>query len=838
MHCAAEHHSRYDPCMSDSNSQATSANSKPLQPLPVDQLRWQCDPAAFKFETTDEVNPIVGIIGQDAAIEALEFGLESGAAGQNIYVRGLTGTGRMTLVRRLLDDIRPQCKVSPDRVYTHNFDDPIKPKLLTLKRGRATAFARQMDQLADFIRDDLAEALSSEGVNARLSALQEASRERVQKAARPLEEALKETGLALVMVTGGPVPRPALFAKVDGEPVAPEVWEMKHQQGEISDEDYADVEAHRAKFQPKVDELANEILAIMQDHHKGTRKLLEEETRSQLKPMVNDITREFDDDGIAEFIDQILNDLIANRMEELPQGGDFVERYRVNPILAHDDGIDCPSVIENSPTLANLIGGIDSRFVGDEMQPPDHMSIRGGSILQADGGFLVLDARDVLSEPGAWKALVRTLRTQMLEIANAQQMFLIRTTPLKPEPIEVSVKVVLIGDPGLYYLLDHADPDFPQLFKVLAEFDTVIPRNEKALEQYAAVIARIQEDDDLLPFDASAVAALAEHGARIASRRDKISTRFSRLADIAREASFLARKADRATVTGDDVRETVRRTKRRANLASRKFREYLVDGTIKVQTSGKAIGQINGLAVVTAGPLTYGFPARITTSVGPGSSGVINIERESSLSGAIHTKGFFILSGLLRNLLRADHPLAFDASIAFEQSYGGIDGDSASGAEICCLMSALCRIPIRQDLAMTGAIDQVGNILAIGGVNEKIEGFFDVCNDLGLTGTQGVLIPQSNAGDLMLRHDVVEACEQGKFAVYAVDNVLDAMTLLMDRDAGQPTDAEIRVDTIIASARQRAEHFWRLMAKSRSGNAQEPEAFSTVASRERLDGRD
>ncbi|MHC5048971.1 MAG: Lon protease family protein, partial [Planctomycetota bacterium] len=428
--------------------------------------------------------------------------------------------------------------------------------------------------------------------------------------------------------------------------------------------------------------------------------------------------------------------------------------------------------------MTNLLGAVDREAGPMGMFRSNHMMIRAGSLLRADGGYLILEARDVLTEPGAWKVLVRTLRSGRLEIVPPEMSYPWLSPSLKPEPIDVNVKVVLLGDAGLYYLLDSMDEDFPNLFKVLADFDTVIPRDDEGVGHYASVLSRIAQDENLPPLDRSAVAALVEHGARIAAKGSKLTARFGRVADIAREGAFIAGKNGSSCVTGDDVRDAIRRTKRRADLPSRRFRELLADGTICVQTSGTAVGQINGLAVLQAGPLTFGFPARVTATIGPGTAGVINIEREAALSGAIHTKGFYILGGLLRHLLQTDHPLAFVASIAFEQSYGGIDGDSASGAEICCLLSALTEIPIRQGLAMTGAIDQLGHLLAIGAVNEKIEGFFDTCCDAGTVDGAGVIIPRANADDLMLRHDVVDACSEGKFHVYAVETVHEAIELL------------------------------------------------------------
>ncbi|MFQ5767259.1 MAG: Lon-insertion domain-containing protein, partial [Acidobacteriota bacterium] len=431
--------------------------------------------------------------------------------------------------------------------------------------------------------------------------------------------------------------------------------------------------------------------------------------------------------------------------------------------------------------------------------------------------------------PGAWKALVRTLRSGRLEMVPPELSSSLLAPALKPEPIPVHLRVILVGDAFTYALLDRHDADFPELFKVLADFDSLMKRNRQAAQQYAGVIASLARDEKLLPFHRTAVAALVEHGARVASYRGKLSARFGRVADIAREAAFLAGRAGARQVSGEDVHEAVRRTKARASLPSRRFQELLKDGTIRVQTRGRVVGQINGLAVISAGPLVYGFPARITASIGAGTAGIINIEGRASLSGSLHTKGFQILGGLLRHLLQADHALAFSASLAFEQSYGGIDGDSASGAEICCLLSALTGIPLRQDLALTGAIDQVGHLMAIGGVNEKIEGFFDTCRNLRLSGRQGVIIPAANVGDLMLRPDVVEARRAGRFHVYAVDMVLQALELLTGKPTGVRREGQpYPPGTLLHLAVARAAEFWRKSFQSpglaQGGSGESPAA--------------
>jgi ATP-dependent Lon protease len=439
------------------------------------------------------------------------------------------------------------------------------------------------------------------------------------------------------------------------------------------------------------------------------------------------------------------------------------------------------------------------------------MLVRAGTLLQADGGYLILEARDVLTEPGAWMALIRTLRSGRIELTPPDLPVPWRMPMLRPDPIPVRVKVILLGDPGVYPMLEALDPDFGHLFKVLADFDDVIPRDDHGLRCYANVVARIVREEELPAFDRTALAELCEHGARIAARRGKLSARFGRLADLAREAAFLAKREERKTVAQEDVRTAVRRTKGRADLPSRRFRDLVREGTLRIATRGSEVGQINGLAVMSTGQLAYGFPTRITATIGAGSRGAINIEREAELSGAIHTKGFYILGGLLRHLLRTQHPLAFDASVAFEQSYAGIDGDSASAAEICCLLSALTEIPIRSDLAMTGAIDQVGHILPIGAVNEKIEGFFDACAATELSGSQGVVIPAANAGDLMLRHDVVEAAEAGRFRVHAIETIHEAIGLFTGIEPGQRgEDGRYAPHTVLGRAVERAAAFWEM----------------------------
>jgi len=778
--------------------------------LPIETLRWRCDMEDLPFDSTNDVSPVTGVVGQDTAVEALRFGLETSAPGQNVFVRGPSGTGRLTLVRKLLKEIRPEHGKTKDCCYVHNFSRPERPRLIIQPPGRGQAFRRRVDRLADFVRRNLVTVLSSESVSARRSALDRATEKRLKGIMKPFEEALNEAGLALVSFQAGPVTQTAVFPLVDDKPVPPEEFDDLHEQGDVSDEQHAAIHESYEKFEDQLKEISKRVGEIRQQHDRSAGELLERTARSTLEEIARDIEKEFPQDGVRAFLRGLMTDVVERRLSNLSDNEtDFTQLYRVNVVVKRDDAESCPIIVENTPTLRNLLGSVDPTLDADGEARPAHLGIRAGSLLRADGGYLILEDQEILRDESAWKALMRTLRTNRLEIAPPDLSFPGGGLVLKAEPIEVNVKVVILGGVDTYSLLDAHDPDFPQLFKVLSDFDSVIPRDHAGVRHYAAVLAHIVKEEGLLPLNQAAVAALTEYGARIAARKGKLTARFGRLADIAREASYIAGKEQRQPITGDDIREAVRRTRRRADLPSRRFRELLTDGTIRVETGGVVVGQINGLAVLQSGPLTYGFPTRMTATMGPGNQGVINIEREAELSGAIHTKGFYILRGLLRFLLKADHPLAFAASIAFEQSYGGIDGDSASGAEICCLLSALTKIPIRQDMAMTGAIDQMGHILAVGAVNEKVEGFFDVCNDLGLTGTQGVVIPQANSGDLMLREDVLEACENGMFNVYAVETVHEAIELLTGKPAGvRNARGAYPRGSVLGVAVRRAREYW------------------------------
>jgi predicted ATP-dependent protease len=792
----------------DSTCKENVLNNK--HALSADDLRWRISEDELGFKSTAEVDPAEGVIGQPIALQAMRFGVESTAPAQNIFVRGTGGTGRLTLVRSLLDEIKPQFRRRLDRCYVHNFSQADRPTLITLEAGMGPVFRRDMKELANFIEHRLQEILESEPLVARRDVIAKSTQEKMTGIMQPLEKELEENGLRLVKLQSGQTTRTTIFPSIDDKPVPPEELSQRLQSGKLSQEQYEEIQQKLGKFGSVLNDASRSANKLLQG---GMAELLEfnaKEARETLELFCDEMIERCKSEEVRKFIDTVIEDVVENRLNPESRQGQPPPQliYGVNVICSRN-GESGPVVTENSPSVSNLLGTIEPQLTGKGQTVTNHMGIRAGALIHADGGYLILDAHDVLSESGSWRVLMRALRTGCAEIVPPEMAWPFGAHSLKPQAVDIHVRIILIGSSGLYYQLDQSDQDFSNLFKVLADFDSEIERSVLGISQYAGVVARICRDEKLTQFDAGGVAALAEHGARIAARKGKITARFGRVADIVREAAFLAAKNGSEQVQRSDVEETITRTKFRASLPSTRFQELINDGTIMIHTAGEVIGQINGLAVISAGPLSYGFPARITATIGPGRAGIIDIEGAASLSGSIHTKGFQILGGLLRHLLQTDHPLAFSASIAFEQSYGGIDGDSASGAEICCLLSALTRIPLHQSLAMTGAIDQHGHLQAIGGVNEKIEGFFDACKSMGLTGEQGVVIPLSNAGDLMLRQDVVDACREGQFAVFAVRRIVDALEVLTGIESGQADENGAWPETsVLGIAQRQASEFW------------------------------
>lgn len=802
----------------------TTENGKiEVDRLTAAQCRWRCDEALLDFDSTADVESRQRVLGQEDAVDALKFGLKSRYRGNNIFVRGLSGFGRMSLVDQMIaDSVDSNIELS-DRCYVNNFDNPDQPKLLEIPQGQGREFCKLMADFAEFVRVDLPAYFSSDIIKGKQKQLLSTYQEEIQALGKPLEEELGKAELALVPVQVGQNMVPVIMPVENGKPVNFEEIQQRRLKGELSEADFKALTEKISGFEKHLRELGEQVSARQMQQQRQMQKLMADEARSYVRTRLASIRTQFQLPDVLDFLERVEEDLIGHRLLENELTQDFSRLYCANLIASSEPGSKRPVVSIANPTMANLLGSIETELIqAGNISRSDHLMVKPGALLQADGGFLIIEAREILSEPGAWSILLRSLRTGLFDMTNLEPMGFWPVPRLKPQAIKIDVKVILVGDPQLYAMLSAYEPRFVDLFKILADFGDTIARDAQGFSTYATMLSRLVERDGLVPLDRLAVAAMIEHGARICAQGDRLSSRFGRIAELAREASFIAQEEnpEALRVTADHVNLGITRSKHRADLPARNFRRLIANGTIRIEADGKRVGQVNGLAVTSTGSLMYGFPSRITGTIGPGHAGVINIERESNLSGSIHTKGFMILGGLMRTILKLEHPMAFSASIAFEQSYGGIDGDSASGAEFCCLISALTDFAIDQQFAMTGAVDQKGNILPIGGVTEKIEGFFDACLALGFTGDQGVIIPDTNVVELMLRQDVVQAVEEGRFSIYPVARIEEALTILMNRPYSGSAEA------ILETSREKAHAYYSSASKKTETSAESDEGAS------------
>lgn len=740
--------------------------------VPTEQLYWDVNAAEFPFNSTKDIKPTLQVFGHDIAKDALTFAIECQSPGFNAYVRGLSGSGRKTLIKQVFTELKPQARQQKDYCYVHNFTHPNEPRLIILAGGYGKILKQMLSLFADYVANDLPKSFNSDSLNEQRKIVEEKTNKAVSEIYAPLETALGEKGLALANMNDGKQNRMVIAPVYEGRILSPEELNELVKKGEFSEESLAKLEELMPAFQAQLIEVSGQSNELIEKSFAEIRQLDSEFARAQLSGHLTAIKEKFDNESLNVYLTEIVDDFIENVLHNENATFNPTVLYGVNLLSPRYENEQAPVIFESSPSLTNLLGAVET-----EGKLPAYASISAGSLLKADGGFLVISVDDALAETGTWATIMQTIRSGKLSIAfedKSQQ----RPAVIKPEPIPLDVKMILVGSHQRYYELNAYENGFAEHFKVLVDLDTELLRKAESYLQYAHVISKVVNEENLLHFNREAVAQMIEHGARLSSGREKISARFGRVMDTAREASYLAQKDKAQSVDKKHVIGAIRASKKRGYAPAKRFYEMLESGTIIIEISGERVGQINGLAVTQAGTVSYGFPARITTTIAPGKSGLIDIEGQADLSGQIHTKGVQILGGLLRHVLKLDRPLSFSASIAFEQSYGGIDGDSASGAEACCLLSALTQTPIKQSLSMTGAIDQFGQIQAIGGVNEKIEGFFDSCKFNTLTGNQGVIIPVANVADLMLRDDVVRACEAGEFHIYAVDHVLDALAIL------------------------------------------------------------
>jgi ATP-dependent Lon protease len=812
-------------------------------------LTWTCPPGCLKFRTTDDIKPPKadpkddhhGIVGQRRAVEALALGLEISASGYNVFVTGPVGTGRTTTVRQLLVRYEDQARQLDDKCYVNNFKDPDQPVLLRLAAGQGRGFARAMDEFVDYLAQNVSNQFESDAYQRSRAGIVEMFKERGGGKVREFEKKVAAAGFALVQTA--PFVRPELAPIVDKQPVKIDALPALVEDGKLTP---ARAEEIRVGFR----ELTSELAAIFKEirgHEREAREALEKLDRGVVQPVLDErlgeIAERHPGEKLRVWLDDVKESILGNI--DLFRGQPAVEKaapagaadpfleYRVNVLVDNSRTRGAPVVFETNPNYKNLFGTIERVVDRSGQWRTDFTKIKAGSVLRADGGFLVLNALDVLVEPGVWPALKRTLRNRRLEISSYEPFLsMFSVTAMKPERVAIDIKVVMVGDPYVYSVLAAYDEDFRKIFKVRADFDWTMDLNKGAIAQYCQVIKVLCDNEKLVPFDHDGVKRVVEYGVRLAGRQDKLSTRFNVVGDVLKEASYWAGKARARHVRAEHVQRALDGRRERVRLHEEKLQELVDRGTLFIATAGRTRGQVNGLAVYDTGEYSFGMPARITAKTGVGAAGIINIEREAQLSGPTHDKGIYILAGYLRNKYAQGRPIVMSASVTFEQSYGGVDGDSASSTEVYALLSDLAGLGIRQDLAVTGSVNQHGQVQPIGGVNEKVEGFYEVCARRGLSGTQGVLVPSANIGDLVLRPDVVAAVKQGRFHIYAVATIDEGIELLTGVPAGRPgRDGGYPADSVHGRVMKRLAELAELHRRHRDPAGKPGEAKSQVGLR-------
>jgi len=768
--------------------------------VPVERLRWTCDSRCLDFITTEELGPSMQILGQKRGLEALRMGLEMQGEGYNIYVSGSAGTGRSTSVRVCLEELKLKRKVPDDICYVNNFKDPDSPRAIYLPPGSGVAFKKEMERLIQSLREKVPKVFESELYQDRKKETVEGVRAQEKVIYKEFERKIGERGFTMVAIPMGPVSRTDILPLVEGNPVPWEQLEAMAEKGEFPGERF---QAMRREYDDLVKEMGDRIFRV-RDLEKDLLERLQALDQEMVGPVISDEIKamegRFERQAVLDYLEDVKKYLLENldifrpRAEGQQQGMPFFAApdsqdpfgvFQVNVLVDNSETQGAPVIVESYPTYRNLFGTVERSYDPRGIWRTDFTKIKAGSFVKANGGYLIINAMDALTEPGVWPALKKSIKQGEVEIQSFDPFMFLAAPSLKPEPIKTDVKVIMIGDNEIYYILFYRDDDFKKVFKIKADFDTVMDNVEEAVREYAGFIRKKTLDEGLPPFHVEAVVALVEHGVRIAGRTSKISTRFHHVADVIREAAYWARKEGSETVLARHVDRAVENRHWRHNLVEERIREMIAEGSILIDTEGWKVGQVNGLSVHDLGDISFGRPSRITAQTAMGRAGVIDIERESQLGGPIHNKGVYILSGYLRGKYAQDKPLSMASSICFEQSYSGVEGDSASSAELYAILSSLSGLPIRQDIAVTGSVNQKGEIQPIGGVNEKIEGFFDVCRIKGLTGTQAVMIPQRNLADLMLRKDVVQAVAEGRFGVIPVNTVDEGIAILTGVEAGE-----------------------------------------------------
>ncbi len=790
--------------------------------LSQDELIWSCDITECNLKSSSEIEPTEGIIGQERALKALKLGVDLRSLGYNVFITGLSGTGKFTTIKQTLEKISPNDAKLLDYAYVNNFEDEDHPILLVLPSGEGSKFKKAMASAIKFLQENIPQALETkpflEAKKQLFNEMEAIHRELMTT----FEAKLKKDNFTLGQVKIGEMTRPEILAVIGDE-----TYFLNQLDGLVAEKKITRQKASSLtkKYADHHDELQivfKKTLRLSKEFTERIWMLEKEAIDDLLKVSIGELKQRFPFAKIVEYLGEVETSVVNNldlfkgqqpASEQLASGVivDYMQDYEVNLLLDNSKLKSRPVIIETSPTYNNIFGAIEKYFDGNNWYA-DFTRIKAGSLLRANGGYLVINAMDAFSEPGVWKALKRVLLYGKLEIQDLSNYYQHSTSLLKPEPIEMDVKIIMIGSNYIYSMLSAYEDDFNKLFKIKSEFDYEMKRTERGILEYAGVIKKIIASENLLEFDASAVAKIIEYGARYAGDKNKLTTRFAYIADLVREANFWAKDVGNKIVNRYHVKQAYDAARERHGLGETKLNEMIESGTILINTEGERIGQINGLAVIGGGAYSFGKPARITASVGLGNGNIINVEREAGLSGNSHNKGMLIIGGYFIETFGSDTPLSFTASVVFEQGYGPIDGDSASVTEICALLSCFSEVPIKQSIAITGSVNQKGDIQPIGGVNEKIEGFFEVCRKKGLSNENGVIIPISNVKDLMLKEEVVEAVKKGEFHIYPVTKVEEAIEILTGVKAVERTKTgRHKVNTIYGMVdRKLCEMRWKI----------------------------
>lgn len=805
--------------------------------LTSNQLYRKCDASKFDFNTTAELEERLSALGQDRAISAVELGIHIHSRGYNLFCLGPEGTGKTSLVKRVLEKEASKRKTPDDWAYVYNFDEPYKPKAIRFPAGEATEFAKDIDDLIEEFEIALPALIESEEYKAALGIIRQKYKSKKDSYIEILQKKAKGKRVSLLHMQMGLVVAPMK----DGEVLSPDAFDQlpDDEKKLIMDDLNAMQEEIENATQslPRWEEKQKaEIDALREKIVKAAVKAPIDELRQKYKPLpqANRFLKSIQDyilDNVDEFVPTESerqpaageeNDplqMLLSRMKQ-PEEDKFA-KFKVNVIVKNVANSGAPIITLDHPTQGNLVGKVE-RIQQYGALLTDFTLIKGGALHKANGGYLLIDARKLLEQPYAWDSLKRAISSKQIKIEAPNEDTSFTTISLDPEPIPLDFKVVLTGDFEIFDLLSSHDPDFRDFFKIEADFGTIMDRNPENEIEYAKLIGSLSKKKHLRSLNRQAVARVIEYASRQADDADKLTAHISSIGDLLRESDYWARKSNSKQIGKNHIEQAINAQEYRADRVKKYMLEEIDKGTILMDVKGERVGQINGLVVYDFSTYSFGKPARITAQVRIGKGNFVDVEREISLSGPIHTKGVLILKSLIANRFAKRSPLSLSASIVFEQSYGGVDGDSASSTEYYCLISAISELPIKQNIAVTGSINQFGEIQPIGGVNEKIEGFFDVCNHGGLTGTQGVIIPRTNVGNLMLRADILQAVEEGKFTIYAIDTVDDGIEILTGIKAGTADkNGEFEKGTVNYKVQEKLRQYYKdyaRFAKETSGN--------------------